>query len=158
MQLTASLVAPMFAESMAWPFMIPIVATVMGLGLAMLAVYLGYRKKKELFALYHQERMAAIDKGIELPELPEGVFSDEPHPSSPRRNLLKGLVWGLAGIGLFLGLLFNEGLETACFGLIPVGIGAAYLIYYLAVGRQEADLLDAERRAKLVETKRSRSV
>lgn len=141
------------------PLLIPIVAIVMGLGLAMLAVVVNYRKKKELFTLYHQERMAAIDKGVELPPLPEGVFGDEPRPVSPRRNLLTGLIWALAGVFLSVGLFVEDGLEsTFFFGLIPVGIGLAFLIYYFAVGRHEAALQDEERKAKLAVTNRPRSV
>ncbi len=45
--------------------LIPIIAIIMGIGIGMLAIYLGYRKRKELFTCYHLERMAAIEKGIE---------------------------------------------------------------------------------------------
>ena len=155
------IVAPfsvLFAEVPLAPFAIPLVAIVMGLGLAMLSVYINYRKKKELFTLYHQERMAAIDKGVELPPLPEGVFGDERRISPPRRNLLKGLIWSLGGLFLSIGLYAAEGFEAAFFGLIAVGIGAAYLIYYFLVGRQEAEAFEAERKAKLAETNRPRPV
>ena len=46
---------------------IPIIAIIFGVGIGMLALYLGYRKRKELFVLYHQERMAALEKGVDLP-------------------------------------------------------------------------------------------
>ena len=52
--------------------LIPILAVVLGLATAMLTINLSYRKKKEMFTLYHQERMAAIDKGIEIPSIPDG--------------------------------------------------------------------------------------
>ena len=57
--------------------MIPIIAIVLGIGIGMLAIYLSYRKRKELFALYHQERMAAIEKGIDCPPWPERLLADE---------------------------------------------------------------------------------
>ena len=46
----------------------------MGLGVGMLKLYLDYRKKREVIQLHHAERMAAIDKGIELPSLPPNSF------------------------------------------------------------------------------------
>ena len=121
--------------------------------------------------LRHQERMAAIEKGAELPaERPEMT----PAPWSPRLYLLRGLVWLFTGIGLsvfLLGLSLSIGArqETiedrlwraqnlrhngatedevkqlinskepvrkdfpegfALIGLIPIGVGLAYIIYY----------------------------
>lgn len=140
------------------PFMIPIVAIIMTFAFVMLAVYVDYRKKKELFALHHQERMAAIDKGVELPPLPDGVFGENQRSASPRRNLLKGLIWTLGGAFLAIALRGAGESEAGWFGMIAVGVGLAYLIYYFAVGRKEAELYEAERRARLAETNRPRGV
>src|ERR1700678_4050598 len=54
--------------------MIPIIAIVLGISMGAWTIYLSYRKRREMFALYHEERMAAIEKGIELPPLPEEFF------------------------------------------------------------------------------------
>ena len=137
---------------------IPIVATVMGLGLAMLSVFLNYRRRRELYTLHHQERMAAIDKGIDVPPLPEGLLSEEPRPVSPRRILLKGLIWALGGSCLTAALYVNDGIDAALFGLITVAVGVAYLVYFFAVGRREAELADQERKARLSATNPSRGV
>lgn len=137
---------------------IPIVATVMGLGLAMLSVFLNYRRRRELYTLHHQERMAAIDKGIDVPPLPEGLLSEEPRPVSPRRILLKGLIWALGGSCLTAALYVNDGLDAALFGLIAVAVGVAYLVYFFAVGRREAELADLERKARLSATNAPRGV
>ncbi len=142
----------MLAEISIIPFLIPIFGIVFGCGIAIVAIYTQYRHRKDAFALYHQERMAAIEKGIELPPAPEGLLDEAEKPAHPRRQLLKGLVWLLIGIGLIFALWFNAGHEEACFGLIPVGIGLAYLIYYAAAGKKEADLADAALQAKLAET------
>ena len=56
--------------------MIPIVAIVMGVGIGMLSLFLDYRKKREMFAMHHKERLAAIDKGMEVPPLPAEFFQD----------------------------------------------------------------------------------
>ena len=138
------------------PFLIPIIAIVMGIGIGMLAIYLNYKKRKEIFAMYHQERMAAIDKGIELPPLPDAFFKEDSSSPAPRRRLLVGLVWLFLGLG-FAGALLGAGdSETAWFGLIPIGIGLANLIYWFVAGRQEAELLEESLRAKLAEKRSDR--
>lgn len=121
---------------------IPIIAIIFGVGIGMLALYLGYRKRKELFVLYHQERMAALEKGVDLPPLPDALFSEEARPSDPRRHLLKGLVWLFTGIGLGVALWATTELGFALFGLIPIGIGLAHLIYYFVEGKSQAAAMD----------------
>jgi hypothetical protein len=90
-----------------------------------------YRRR----ALLHKERVFAMEKGIELPTDP--ALS----PSlSPQVCLLRGLLWLLAGIAWIICLLGIAALlrdddrtvaaACACAGIVPVGIGSAYLIYY----------------------------
>ena len=136
---------------------IPIVAIVMGIGIGSLTIYLHYRKRRDMFALYHQERMAAIEKGIELPPLPEAFFTDDGKPvrtRSPHRGLAAGLVWLFVGLALLVALYFNETGPVALYALIPAAIGLAKLTYYFTVGKQEAEALEAERKAKAAETDR----
>jgi hypothetical protein len=130
------------------PLLIPIVAIVMGIGIGMLAIYLNYRKRKEMFALYHQERMAAIDKGIELPPLPDAFFYDDGKAPSPHGTLLSGLILVFIGVTLFIALYFMVQIRIALFALVPLGIGLALLIYYFAVDRKRAKELEAEKKAK----------
>lgn len=119
--------------------MIPIVSIIMGIGIGMLGMYLGFRKRKELLTCYHQERMAAIEKGIDCPPWPERLLSDEDAPPSPRRHLLKGLVWLFIGLAASVAVYATFDLSHALFGLIPIGIGLAHLIYYAVEGRREAE-------------------
>jgi hypothetical protein len=129
---------------------IPIIAIILGIGIAMLAIFLSYRRRKETFALYHQERMAALDKGVELPPLPDFLLSENGKsvgPYNPRRLLLKGLVWLFIGIGLGLALWQTVSLDWALFSLIPIGIGLAHLIYYFVEGKKEAEALEQDRLA-----------
>lgn len=124
---------------------IPIIAIVMGIGIGMLAIILQHRKRKEMFALYHQERMAALEKGVELPPMPEAFFveGEMPRRRSPHRRLLRGLVLTFVGITLFIALHFNQTESRVdLYALIPLGIGLAYLIFYFAVDRKHA--LEAE--------------
>ena len=145
-------------------FLIPFTAIVMGLGTGMLAIYFNYRKRKEMFTLFHQERMAAIEKGIELPPLSEDFFHEngKPSPRSPHKALLNGLIMLSIGLTLYFAMHFtgvrtDGGGDAALFALIPAGIGVAYLIYYFAAGRKLAMSLEEERKAKLAETARVRN-
>jgi hypothetical protein len=125
--------------------LIPILAIVMSLGIPLLAIFLDYRKRRELFALHHQERMAAIEKGLELPPLPDAFFdieSDKADPPSPHRKLLIGLVWLFVGMAVLAAYWLSYWESLTIFGLIPTGIGLAYLIYYVTVGRKEAKQLE----------------
>jgi hypothetical protein len=121
--------------------------------------------------LRHQERMAAIEKGAELPAEPA---ARPPAPWSPRIYLLRGLIWLFTGAGLsafILGIALSVGPRQSTYedrlwrannlrhqgatedevkqflnskdaerrglpeglaliGLIPMGVGLAYIIYY----------------------------
>jgi hypothetical protein len=123
---------------------IPIIAIVMGIGIGMLAVFLNYRKRRQMFELYHQERLAAIDKGLEMPPIPEQFFYDNGNPPSPHGTLLKGLIFTLGGVGVLIAL-YQYHPEIALYGLIPIFLGLAFLIYYFAVGRKHAQELEAKR-------------
>ena len=136
-------------ESEHLALLIPIVGTVLGLGTGMLAIYLGYRKRKEIFALYHQERMLALEKGVEVPPLPESLLAEDAAPYNPRRHLLKGLAWLFVGLGLGAGLWATVGFQFALFSLILIGIGAAHLIYYMVEGRKEAASAEENRPASM---------
>jgi hypothetical protein len=91
--------------------MIPIVAIVMGIGIGMLALLLDYRKKREMFALHHKERLAAIDKGMEVPPLPPEFFQDARRRRTPADNLRRGLVL------LFLGAAITGALYVSARGV-----------------------------------------
>jgi hypothetical protein len=117
---------------------IPIVAIVMGIGIGMLALYLGYRKKRDIYELHHKERMAAIEKGMEVPPLPVEFFRDGPDMGkrTPEGRLRSGLVL------LFVGLAIAFALSRTAqgqwvWGLIPAAVGLANLLSY-ALGRKKA--------------------
>jgi hypothetical protein len=137
--------------------LIPIIAIILGIGIAALAIILGYRKRKIMLELFHKERLAAIDKGMEPPPIPEELFSDSGKPPSPHGTLLAGLIFTLTGLGLLMAL-HRYHPESALYGLIPVGFGLAFLIYYFTVGRKEAAAYEARRNARLSEASRAAGV
>jgi Na+-transporting methylmalonyl-CoA/oxaloacetate decarboxylase gamma subunit len=131
-----------------------------------LALIVSLRHKKD--QLVHQERLAALDKGVPLP-----FEAARKRPDTPRVYLLRGLLWLFMGVGVSLSLISisisvsrpvsttakfyranefrasgaseeqvkqlvqeldkeHDGLPLglATFGLIPMGVGLAYLIFY----------------------------
>jgi hypothetical protein len=128
-------------------------------------LFFRYRRQQ----LFHQERMAALDKGLPVPQ------PYNPAPWSPRVYLLRGLLWSFGGIALSIciggialttqeppsaetimwraknltqsaGISMEEAkqiiekdrdsrqngmpVSVALLGLIPIAVGAAYLIFY----------------------------
>jgi hypothetical protein len=146
--------------------LIPIIAILMVFGTGMLSIYLEFRKRKDMFALYHQERMAAIEKGIDLPPMPEDFFHED-GGNKPRRRfqhgtLLGGLILIFFGLTLYLALHFtvprtDGGGDVALYALIPAGIGLACLIYYFTVGRRLALAMAGPREMALADATRSRN-
>ena len=132
--------------------MIPIVAIVMGLGIGMLKLWLDYRKKREILQSHHAERMAAIEKGIELPPLPREFYGTETSsvPTEVFREELKGrhsglrylrsgLIWLLVGIAITVALYANHDLgehrSEAWWGGIPIAFGLSKLLFYFIANR-----------------------
>jgi hypothetical protein len=130
-------------------------------GLFVYALYMRFRRRE----LQHKERMAAIEKGVPLPDLTD-------IEAGPRIYLLRGMIWLLSGLTLSVFLLvlsattqfpksaeqrFREANTIArlggtaeqiqqaqndtgprellpyavsLIGLVPVGVGVAYLIFH----------------------------
>jgi hypothetical protein len=139
------------------------VGFIAAMGLVVYALYLRFRRRE----LQHKERLAAIEKGVALPDLTD-------IETGPRIYLLRGMIWLFGGIGLVACLLaisattrfpksvdhrFREANEiqrwggtaeqilkaqndtspyerlpyaVSLIGLVPVGVGVAYLIFYRA--------------------------
>ena len=110
--------------------LLPLVAMLLGVAFAIFALYLKHKRRQ----MYHRERMAAIEKGLEL--APED-------PLTPHAYLLRGLIWLFVGVGIaafFLAMSMSdkdpELPPMATLGLIPAGVGLAYLILYHKEGKR----------------------
>jgi uncharacterized membrane protein HdeD (DUF308 family) len=125
------------------PFFIPIIAIIMGIGLAMLALWLDHEKKTRMFELHHQERLAALERGIELPPLPAEFFQGRSTPSQGHGVLLWGLILVFVGLAFAIAQTLNGDTESAAWALVPIAGGAAQLIYYLVVHRRKQPALPA---------------
>jgi hypothetical protein len=131
------------------PLLIPLAGIVVPLSIPIVWIVLNYRKRRRLMELYHAERMAAIERGMELPPLPLDLIDGR--SNRRRSSLLPGLVWFFIGLAVFAGWLisdFDDDLPVIG-GLIPLGIGLAYLIYYGVEGRHtEKQQLEHELRER----------
>jgi hypothetical protein len=96
--------------------------------------------------MIHRERIAAIEKGIELPPLEQEVYRSTWNVQ--RLLLLAGWTWIALGIASFvvLSVLLSFPPNNATkeiplgmqyIGLIPAGIGVAHLITYVVGARRE---------------------
>jgi len=116
-----------------------------GVPLSIPIVYmaLDYRKRRRFMELHHAERMAAIERGMELPPVPKALLEGMRHRRRST-SLLPGLVWFFIGIAILIAMQSISD-EEAMLGLVPAGVGLAYLIYYFAEGRKiEARVLEHE--------------
>jgi hypothetical protein len=117
---------------------IPIVAIVMSLSIPIVYTIMDYKRRRDIVEAHHRERLAAIERGVDIPPLPESFY--QPISRRPPRTgstLLPGLIWLFIGIALFVALGAVAGHGVSYFGLIPAGIGLAYLIYYAVEGRKQ---------------------
>lgn len=113
---------------------IPIIAIFMSLLIPIVFSITDYRRRRDIVEANHKERMAAIERGMDVPQLPESFYLSM-KPRSRSSFLLPGLVWLFVGAGLFVALGAVAG-EVRYFGLIPAGVGLAFLIYYFVEGRK----------------------
>lgn len=104
---------------------IPIISIVLGVAIAIVWIVASHRQKVQRNEMRHRERMAAIDKGLEIPADP--VEQEAPRKSGGLKSGLSGL---LVGIVLYLALRAVADDDVALFGLIPSAIGLASLVAY----------------------------
>lgn len=102
-------------------------------------LYLKYREKLRRLEIIHQERLAAMDKGIPLPELPidPPVVQRLPDPHIP---LILGIVLVALGAGsmIALSLISNAGERISWPLPLPfVMVGLGLMLYYFLAANRE---------------------
>jgi len=138
---------------MNWVFLIPITAIVMGIGIGMLGLWTEHKRKSQLMEQLHRERMAAIEKGIELPPMTLDTHALANAKSASAPNTAKVVRFGV--FMLTLGIVLYFGLETvgaeaaAVFGLIPATLGVANLVYATVLFNKEGKAEAEKSRARL---------
>ncbi|HEX6199391.1 MAG TPA: DUF6249 domain-containing protein [Thermoanaerobaculia bacterium] len=116
------------------------------LAAAALAVWARHLRESKRVAereMIHRERMAALEKGLALPELPAGLrapgeLSGNGRAWVSQAALLAGLTLLFGGIGLFLAFFIipdtpeTAGMQAiAPVGLMPAFAGVGLLLFYV---------------------------
>ena len=113
--------------------LIPIISVTVSLAAVIVWIVVWYRRRVHEADCRHKERMAAIEKGLELP--PESL--PQPEQTPPRsRYLLRGLIWLGVGVAVTFGGYDWLQAPLGRAGWIAVAVGAAYLIFYFVEGRR----------------------
>lgn len=92
-------------------------------------LYFKHIERQRRLEIVHQERLAAMEKGIPLPELP----LDPPRIPDPRAPLLHGIVWSALGIGGMLALRFGPLPNAPMLWPLPLPLallGIGLMLYY----------------------------
>lgn len=117
--------------------LIPIVAILAATAIVIVGLKLRARRRE----LLHKERLAAIEKGIEIPQ----ALLAESEAVGPNACLVRSLIWLFTGVAIavfFLAVGSAEGnrhaLAASALGLIPAGVGLAYLLVYRKMRAEQA--------------------
>jgi|SRR5688572_4052929 len=110
---------------------IPISMIVLGVAVAIVAIVTAHRRRVLRNESRHKERMAALEKGMELP--PDPVEADTGGRVGGLRSGIGGI---LVGVVLYLALRGVADEDVALFGLIPAAFGVASLVSYIVESRK----------------------
>jgi hypothetical protein len=132
-------------------FVIPVVAIVFGIGIAMLGMWTDHQRKSQMLAQLHRERMAAIEKGMELPpmQLDVNAAPASVDTTNPARVVRAGVLLLTLGIVLYFAIDAAGGREGALFGLIPATLGLANLVYAAVLFNNERKAAEEKARDRL---------
>lgn len=95
-------------------------------------MYFKHVERRRRLEVIHQERLAAMDKGIPLPELPLDA-PQVPRPADPKAPLIHGIVWTSLGLGTMVALLVVARGPLTAFWPLPlpmVFLGVGLMLYY----------------------------
>lgn len=113
---------------------IPIVAIVGGISFAAYSTYLKVRRQRETLQMYHAERMAAIEKGIELPPLPPELLHERYYDGDYRggyrrwRRRSSGVTILFVGAAVTLALWQVNRDDSFWWGLIIIAVGLGRIV------------------------------
>jgi hypothetical protein len=119
---------------------IGLVSATLAMSIPIIYIVTRSRRLQRAMELLHAERMAAIERGMELPASSLEILGDQiANSRKPRTALLPGLVWLFVGLAIAASRLSYDYRDGAplLVGLIPTGIGLAYLIYYFVEERKQ---------------------
>lgn len=111
---------------------IPIVAIIGGISYAAFSMYLRVHRQREALHMHHLERMAAIEKGIELPPLPPELLHEGydvgAYREYRRSRRGRGLTLIFVGIAVTVAMWQANGDRSFWWGLIIIAAGLGRLV------------------------------
>jgi hypothetical protein len=108
-------------------FLIPITAIIMGIALVIFVLYLSYRRHSEALRFAHLERLAAIQKGIELPPATPSSRLEVELRELPSRRRTAGLTLLFVGAAITVAMWGSDS-PAYWWGLVPMAIGVAQIL------------------------------
>ena len=96
-------------------------------------LYFRHAERQRRLEIVHRERLAAMDKGIPLPELPLDTASVR-RPPDPKAPLLHGIVWVAMGLGGSIALRFLPASQGHALWALPLPLtllGIGLILYYV---------------------------
>jgi uncharacterized membrane protein HdeD (DUF308 family) len=115
---------------------IPIIGLILGVLIAIVSIVTSHRLKMQRNDMRHKERLAAIEKGLELP--PDVEPSENGKENGKKHSSLRiGLIGLFVGIVLYFALRAVVDSDVALFGLIPAAIGVANLVSYFVEAKKK---------------------
>lgn len=101
--------------------------------------YFKHREKQRRLEIIHQERLAAMDKGIPLPELPidPPIVEKRPDPHIP---LILGTVLMTLGAGTMIALSLIPQVEHRAYWPLPLPLammGLGLMLYHFLAANRE---------------------
>jgi hypothetical protein len=110
--------------------LIGLVAVTLGMGVPLGMLYTYYRVRK----LRSEERLAAIARGVNIPQEPE--LSQAAHSRRSGILLIAGALGYIATFGLIAGVQADRDFwSAAAFGVIPLAIGIGYFLDFTLIRR-----------------------
>lgn len=106
------------------------ITTVFGASVVIVAIVMWVEYRKQV--MRNQERMAAIEKGVPLPDLSKVAPVGQSHFGNPLYRAIRLL---FIGAGLAFALYVTAGEKAAVWGGFVAFIGLGHLVYWLLVGR-----------------------
>ncbi len=123
--------------------LIGLASVVMALAIPIIVIIAVAIRKIRVSQMLHQERMAAIEKGLPLPSSQDYALASQKTVPTFRESLRRGLLWSFVGLGLLVsawafavsGIQHHREILLAG-GIISACVGAAHLIFYFIEDRK----------------------
>jgi len=125
--------------------LVGLASVIMALAIPIIVVLAVAIRKIRVSQMLHEERMAAIEKGLPPPSSEDYVLASQKTVPTfrDRESLRRGLLWGFVGLGLLVsawaftvsGIQHHREILLAG-GIISVCVGAAHLIFYFIESRK----------------------